>query len=92
MLFNTALIDEIDGMYMKRDDGPLAALLNGFFKMRYYANKPIIFTASKKQGDLDKGLRHFVSIFDEKLINVEIEANHKTKLRNSVTKEFLNGS
>lgn len=86
------LIDEIDGMYMTRDDSPLAALLNGFFKIRYYANKPIIFTASKKQGDLDKGLRHFVSIFDEKLINIEIEANHKAKLRNSVTKEFLNDS
>jgi len=84
------LIDEISGMYMKHNASPVVALLNGFFKARFYANKPIIFTSTKLKDDLDKGLRHFVSIFDERLIDVYIEANHKPKLRSSMTKEFLN--
>lgn len=86
------LIDEIDGMYLNRDESPLITLLHGFFKIRFYANKPIIFTASKQKNDLDKSLHRFVSIYGEKLTSIEIKANHKSKLRNSRTKEFFNGN
>lgn len=85
------LIDDIDQMFISRTDSTLVAQLHGFLKMRFYANKPIIFTSSMKRDDLEPPLPRFVSIYAAKIVEIELDANHISKLQDSWKRTFFNG-
>lgn len=86
------LIDDIDQMFINRAESPLVTLLYSFLKMRFYANKPIIFTASSPRDMLDPAVGRFVSVYGEKMAEIELDANHKPKRRDSWAREFFNGN
>jgi len=86
------LIDDIDQMFINRAESPLVTLLYSLLKMRFYANKPVIFTASINKSELDASVGRFVSIYDEKIAEIEFDANHKPKLRDNWARKFFNGN